>query len=654
MRWQPLRGCWLSILTSAQLVMLAVPAIAQGTTVFPSGAAPAAAAPDEREAVARLARRIVRDLEARRTEDARIDADLAVKRFPASALLRLRRAQAMFSVALQLDSQFAQVAEEVTLSRALDYGLRLPRHPPPARLAEPVQQENSDHARQMLIRVLEKVLTPKMLATIQEVQEQTRRHLKESGLLLEQRTRALQEAMSELQEARRLGDDGVEGALTGLWTQVVPLLWRRQREDLSPSTRPGAKASPTPQPAAPPPSAGFTETLPLAGVERALASFSEITPESVLRGAAAVAKQHPEDTSAMAGAADVITVVAALNKTPDPLREHIRALLEHRYLKHPERYSVEAMQSLRTLRRQLYQQLRDAKDTDVVRFPAAVAMQLYDRALMHDKDDALRWLRLRVYIQRVVFEPERAQPLLEELAQKEPGNAVVPLERARLAFMLDDEPTKGMVFLRQAARLPEFSRSYLVSVPAPLRPALKFHRGLRELVGKGWPGYSWLFNTLIEMAYDRKQVKAHGLLPQADELTEETHLPLLQIKLTGEQELTGLHLRLAELFCQAPDYPDQLEGINEKANALDFLIKREKLLPEQQEVVRRLEMEHQRAFADYPSARSLAEITPSGLKWHGSLGLLPGPSKPELPRLLLMPNGAMWTDEAGGSVTFVR
>src|SRR5207249_2579423 len=123
----------------------------------------------------------------------------------------------------------------------------------------------------------------------------------------------------------------------------------------------------------------------------ALAPFSEITAEGALRAAAAVAKQHPEDPTALAGAADVISVVAALNKMPDPLRDHIRALLEHRYLKHPERYSVEAMQSIRTLRRQLYQQSRDARDPDVVRFPAAVAMQLYERALTQDKDNVLRW-----------------------------------------------------------------------------------------------------------------------------------------------------------------------------------------------------------------------------------------------------------------------
>src|SRR5262249_5041999 len=154
----------------------------------------------------------------------------------------------------------------------------------------------------------------------------------------------------------------------------------------------------------------------------------------------------------------------------------------HRYLKHLERYHPDASPAARARQRKLYVQFRDAKDPDIVSYPSAVALQLYERALTQDPDGSLPWLRLRLYLLRVAFEQERAMPLLEELARREPSNAVVPLERARLAFMLNDEPTRGLAFIRDASRLREFSRSYLVAVPAALRPALNFHRGLREVV----------------------------------------------------------------------------------------------------------------------------------------------------------------------------
>jgi hypothetical protein len=595
----------------------------------------------------RLARRIVRDLQAGHPDEARVDADLAVKRYPVDPLLRLRRAQALYSVALELDAQFGRVAEDLNLSMALDLGLQVTRNPPAARSEDPVDREASERGRQAYIQAGQKLFTPEVLAAIQRFKEQARQQLKDSGALLERRSQMLRDALSDLGESRRLGDESVEGALTGFWLQVAPLLWRQEQEELTRPTVAGATAAAV---SAQNGASGLTaeepSSLPLDVFDKSLAPFHEITPDSVLRAAAQTAKEHPSDPKALAGAADVISIVAALKKCSDPLRENARSLLDHRYLKHYDRFSSDATPEVRAMRRQVYLRLRDVKDPDVVLYPAAVALQLYERALEQDSEGALPWLRLRLYLLRVVFDPEGARPLVEQIARKEPENAVVPLERARLAFMLEDKPEEGMRFIREAARLRTFSRSYLVAVPDPLRPALKFDRGLRELVTEGWPGYRWLFGTLSEMEISRLELRRlaemgkRPALP-AGELAEETEIPLLQIKLAGENELAGLQLQLADLFCGAPDYSDQLLGINGKASAFDFLGTWGKLPRDQQALLRRLQLEHQRTYADYPSGREFVSITPNGLEWIGPLSLLPSAFKPVAPRLTMGRRGVL-------------
>src|SRR5439155_14475134 len=82
-----------------------------------------------------------------------------------------------------------------------------------------------------------------------------------------------------------------------------------------------------------------------------------------------------------------------------------------------------------------------------------------------------------------------------------PGNMVPTLEEARKAFVLESQPLAGLRDLQLAARCTQFSRSYLVAVPAVLRPALKFPRELRDWIGKGWPSYSGLFGTLDQMQH---------------------------------------------------------------------------------------------------------------------------------------------------------
>lgn len=492
---------------------------------------------------ARVARRIERALEAGRTAEASADAEAGVKQYPTDPVLRRRRAQVHICVAIQLHSDLRRVIQDTGFAGVLQHAVNVIRNPAPLTGRSP-DSEESQRNRQRWKTAEERLLTPVGMAAIGQFQERARKQLQESGGLLGRYTNSLLDAFRDLDEARRLGDQNVEASLTDLWGQVVLLSWRQEAARINtPDVEAAFSAGPSEG------SQGRSKLdlkQHLEDQAKLLAPFAAITPDATLRAAADMAKRHPSDPVALAGAADIIAVVAAMKGAPDPLRTHALELLERSYLRNPSGSGPQAGAAARAAARQLYLQARDAKDADVVAAPTAVAVQLYEQALRHDTGWLLPHLRLRVYLLRLPFERERAEPLLAELRQHQPRNAVVPLEQARIAFLIEDKPADGLAFCREAARLTEFSRSYLVAVPASLRAVLKFHEGVRELVETGWPGYRWLFLTLT----------------QADNA---------QQKLAAKAEVALLRLKLADLVSRAPDYSDQALGITYKTAVLNEL-----------------------------------------------------------------------------------
>jgi hypothetical protein len=264
--------------------------------------------------------------------------------------------------------------------------------------------------------------------------------------------------------------------------------------------------------------------------------------------------------------------------------------------------------------RRLYQSSRDGASSEAGAAPTAVALRLYTQALDRDPKNTLPYLRMRLYLLRLAFDPAGARPLLEELKRTEPRNAAVPLEEARQAFLIDDNPQQGAAYLREAARLPELSRSYLVAAPEPLRRSLTFARGLRDWIGRGWPSYGWLVSTLYR-------------------------IQTLQKDPGPQTEVRLLRLALDEPLCKAPDYVDQRAGINDKSQVLGELAALGEsglLPPEQRALVAQLQRQHRQTFADFPRARHTAVLTMDGLVLQESPALEPEQDgAPEGPHLLL-------------------
>jgi hypothetical protein len=207
--------------------------------------------------------------------------------------------------------------------------------------------------------------------------------------------------------------------------------------------------------------------------------------------------------------------------------------------------------------------------------------------------------------------------LLEQLQQKEPQNAAVATERARAAFLLHGKPGEGFDRFREVARLREFSRSYLVATPAPLRHVLKFHPGLREMIQEGWPGYRHLFLTLR---------------------------PAMPLRETESERLQRLllSLQVADKLCEAEDYADQAVGIDQKTSTLrDLAELGRKLPPEQRALIQSQRERHESAFATFPRSVQRMFISKNGLKRmeHPSLG--PHPIGDEGPTVFLNPSGTL-------------
>lgn len=544
--------------------------------LLPQGVPGAPGSAEEPPLEVQRARTVLRALESGRVDEARIEAEAAVKYFPNDGPLRRRLAQAHLAAALLADVEFGKTYEDVVFARDLRRISSYARRPDYLAL---LKKENDwrpeEHRRFMAV-----IDGPEMA----RFQQRARQELAESGPLLERRSRLLRTALAEVKEARRLGDLTTELELTALWCQAIVLLWRSDAEQLeghfkSPLRDPKFKDEAV---------ANFsTEAL-----RAALAAFNDWSPESVFKAAASLARSRPSDPAALAGTADIISLVADLAAKPDPLRSHILAVVDHRYLKDAAQFQPAATAAAREAARQLYEQSRDAKEADVVTSPGVVALQLYEQALKADRKRTLPFLRLRVYLLRLAFDREGARALLDEVARAEPKNAVVPLERARSAFLLEGKPAEGLAFCREAARLPQFSRSYLTAAPAALRTALRGARGLWPVIEKGWPAYAWLFTSLQDLQ--------HSQQTRGDQ--------------AGLAETVLLQAGLAGPLCGAPDYPDQARGVNQKTLALLFLIRTKDLLsPEQKSAAQARLEEHARNSALVPRRRIMIRVTTEGL-----------------------------------------
>src|SRR5205085_7977283 len=139
------------------------------------------------------------------------------------------------------------------------------------------------------------------------------------GPMLTHRLELLHEAASEVREARRLGDTSTELELTDLWIQTLSFLWRSElaetikKESESRASPSGHAASSVP------------EILPVTTLRGALASLDAPAEEAVLRAAADLGKRKPTDAEALAGAADIISLVRASDGSVDALARHVDA-----------------------------------------------------------------------------------------------------------------------------------------------------------------------------------------------------------------------------------------------------------------------------------------------------------------------------------------
>jgi hypothetical protein len=524
-------------------------------------ASPAAA--QEPTAEARRARTVARALEAGNVAEGLLEAEAALKLFPESPLLHRRLAQASFCRAMELDRAFQEVLQDAVFEAALGKGVRS--------LADPQASAYitaRDAHRRELLRLL-------AAGDVAAFRQDARNRVEGCADLLDERTRALSRSRSALNEARRLGDPAAELDLTELWTEVAVLLWReqpglvRQLEQSAPVDERSSIGE---------------------AAAKAIASFENITRASTLQRAVALAERGASDPVALAGAADVLALLAGLGAKPDALAAHVMARLERRYVRGGGQEPFAVAVAARTAAHRLYADALAEGEIDAAAAPTAAALRLYAKALKLDADRRLPYLPLRVYTLTAAFDRERAVEVLDELDRRRPGNAAVSLERARAALLLDDKPEAGLAHLREAARRREFSRSCFAAVPSTLRPALRLHRGLSEVCETTWPGYHRLFQTLIETGRAQREDASRA-------------------------EVALLRLNVADRLCAAPDYADLTCGVDQKTGALTALLGLgERLPPEQRAGLEARLADHGRAFASFPGKRMMMSVSPDGLR----------------------------------------
>lgn len=541
----------------------------------------------------RQAQQIATSLAAGRVAEALTRADKSLQQFPESRLLRIRRAQARLSEATELTIRYDQSVPEVLAAKDLSYVEEMIRSYS-NRLKKKTPAQDAQYQRLVDVVTGEEAI---------RLRDRARAGLKESGSVIERRHSDLMGAAADIREARERGDRSTELELTGFWTHVLALCQRQGLQQLQVSAREGL----------------FNGALDrdlqlkeaLQGIEKPLASFAEVTPDAVLRAAAEFGRSHRDDPAALAGAADVLSIVGALANKPDPLWKYGKLRLDHRYLAQGQ--APVLVQPSQEAAAQQYEQALTAEDVDPTTNPAAMALQFYHQALARDTRHSLPYLPLRVFLLRLPFDQEAAEPLLESLSKRQPRNSAVLLERTREAFLVDGRPAAALSHCRDAVRLAEFSRSYFVSVPPPLRPALSNHPALQALVKKAWPGYEYLFVTLLDMQ-----------AAQADD--------------PSRMEFRLLRLRIAERLCEATDYADRATGVHQKTLVLRELLELGDRLPAEQRAALQRELrEHAHRFSGLPRTPGPLVISESGMAFRSYPDIGAQPDTGDGPHLFLSP-----------------
>jgi hypothetical protein len=562
--------------------------LASGMAVWPVAAClftaqrPCLAAPTGPEQ--REAERIAVALKVGRTSEAQVLVDQALARFPSSGLIHMRAGQVAICRSLELDDRLLDRVRDRAFSDMLQRGIRFVETEHPAESSSKYPLKAREEMRQNRLQLAAAVRLP----ATDQFQARLQKGPADLAELAERSARALADARAQLESARTAGSSTTDLLLSDLWQQVATVIHSQHLRELE----------------VPPPG--------LQGTKSGKNAPADVTPESVLRAAVRVSDEFTEDPLALAGAADVIAVVASLGKIEDPLRRPVMSALDRRYLKTTNTADGPLNSTAETPAAQLYRQARDSQRPNVATAPYAVALQLYERALKLDAKWSLPELRIRVFLLRLAFEPDEALPLLEALQRQRPGDAAVPLERARLEFLIKRNPVEGLKYCREAARLPSFSRRYLVAVPDVLQPAIQKHGMLRSIGRSAWPGYGWLFTTLedVERA-------------QSD--------PRLRL------EIGLLRVHIADRLLQSPEYADQALAVDIKALALRALAEIPNLAEERKAYLQLLQADHQRTFASFPRSRDGVVLTVDGPAYWETPNLGRSPLQTQ-PRLFMMGN----------------
>lgn len=538
---------------------------------------------------ARRARTIAQMLENGRVGEAMIEAEAASRRLSQSGLIQRRSAQAALCSALSLDEQVEGIARDTGFSRVVTRELAKLRDPAAATESsgEPAKIELMREAYRKAAAAL---LTRSNTAAVAAFQQRVADEVAESGATLERRSNLMRRCLAGLGDARRLGDAGSELELTELWARAVVVAWQREAERAKKAPRPARGDQFL---------AAWADNL-----QKALEPFASSSGEDVLRRAGEVATRRASDAAALAGSADVIAFIAGIESRPDPLRTHLMARLNNRYLKQSTDFNPEISPDALGSAREQYLQARDGKSTDPVATPASAVLRLYLKAWELDKERALPYLPLRLYLLQVAFDRPAAREILELGRRGDANNAVFGIEDARAAMLLDDRPADGLAFCRRASRLKGASRSYLVAVPSVLRRFVSAEPAVREWVKAAWPGYQGLFVTLSEAQAAQKDRASVA-------------------------EMRLLRLNLAEQLCRAPDYADQALGVHEKSKALSDLAAMGAQLPEDQRALLELiQQQHAREFQSFPSVRNSLILSAEGgigFLQYPMIGQTPGP-----------------------------
>lgn len=498
----------------------------------------------------------------------------AVAEYPRDAVLRRREAQVFLCRAFEIGGQYETIAQDLAFVAAVDSGIeRLREGPRPLKLPHLTvahRQAMDARRREHYEELLGASAHPTVLQYRRDVRELAARIPELSAT----RREALERALRAAETARRLGDTSTERELTAHWCRAEALLFLQEAEELVHLSVPGIT------------DAHHRSVLDV----RAFLAQHRLRRDGVLRGIAALGKERGEDPVALAGAADLLSALGHLLKIPDPLRTTTMATLNHRFLGRPPLSFAGTSPASRALAKEHFARIGKQEALDPVTEPADLALRYFREAYRLDKEEELPDLRIRLYLLTLAHDPGEAVRYLEDTERRHPRDAVVPLEKARKAFLVDLRGSEGVAYCREAARHTRFTRRYLVALPPVLRPALERRTRLRLLGEKNWPDYAYLFTTLRDIeqsAVDRAVVA----------------------------RLRDMRLRLAVLLCSAPEVPDRAQGIHHRTVELGAALELPDLPEAQRTALQGQLATHLAAFRDFPRTRKKIVLTVQGVRF---------------------------------------